>query len=230
MLDDVQRPVNAAATDATDPDPHPPAKDAAYERREMVRETIALILLSVTAIVTAWCGFEAAKWGGEMSIAFSQASAALVESAKQQGIINNARQQDLTIYGLFLEAEADGNATFARYIEDRFSDQFKAAFAVWNASGRTSNSPFALPEYVEPGTAEARAANQRADQLFAQALVNNRRGDNYTLLTVLAALVLFFAAVSGRLPRPSLRWAGLTFAGLLFVVAAGFVLTFPVVI
>jgi hypothetical protein len=230
MLEDVQRPVDAAPTAAPGPVPHPQAKDAARERWEMVRETIALILLSVTAIFTAWCGFEAAKWGGEMSIAFSRASAARVEAAKQHGIANNARLQDLTIYGLYLQAEVDGNEKFARYIEHRFSDPFQAAFDVWNASGRTSNSPFALPEYVEPGTAEAEAADQRADKLFAQALVNNRRGDNYTLLTVLAALVLFFAAVSGRLPRPSLRWAGLTFAGLLFLIAGGLVLTFPVVI
>ncbi len=228
MLDDVQRHDNAVG--ATEPDAHPPAEGDPGERREMVRETIALILMSVTAIFTAWCGFEASKWGGEMLIAFSRASAARIEAAKQQGIANNARQQDLTIYGLYVQADADGNEQFAQYISNRFSDPFKMAFDAWNASGRTGNSPFSLPEYVEPGAKEAEEAEQRADQLFALALVNNRRGDNYTLLTVLAALVLFFTAVSGRLSRPSLRWAGMIFAGLLFLVAGGFVLTFPVVI
>jgi hypothetical protein len=165
-----------------------------------------------------------------MSIAFSRASAARIEAAKQQGIANNARQQDLTVYGLYIQAEAEGNEELARYVRTRFSGQLKLAFDAWNASGRTNGSPFDVPEYVPPGTTEAQGADQRADRLFAQGLVNNQRGDNYTLLTVLAALVLFFAAISGRLSRPQLRWAGLIFAGLLFVVGAVVVFTSPVVI
>jgi hypothetical protein len=224
MLDD------AAPTGTMELGPRSQAEDGASERWEKVRETAALVLLSVTAILTAWCGFEASKWGGEMSIAFSRASAARIEAAKQQGIANNARQQDLTVYGLYTQAEAEGNEELSRYVRTRFSGQFKVAFDAWNVSGRTNGSPFDVPEYVPPGTNEAQAADQRADRLFAQGLVNNQRGDNYTLLTVLAALVLFFAATSGRLSRPQLRWAGLIFAGLLFVAGAVVVFTSPVVI
>ena len=87
-----------------------------------------------------------------------------------------------------------------------------------------------MPEYVPPGKKESVAADQRADGLFAQALVNNQRGDNYTILTVLAALVLFFAAISGRLNRPAFQWACLGLALVLFVTAAIISATFPVVI
>ena len=47
-------------------------KDARPDWREM----IAVVLLTVTAIVTAWSGFQASKWSGAMSISFSQASKA----------------------------------------------------------------------------------------------------------------------------------------------------------
>jgi hypothetical protein len=199
-------------------------------RGEKIRGTLALILLSVTALLTAWCGFEASKWGGEMSIAFSRASAARIEAAKQQGIANNARQQDLTVYGVFLQAEAAGNDQLARYVSNRFSNEFKVAFEAWNTAGRTSGAPFDLPEYVPRGTRDAEAADKRADDMFAQGLQNNQRGDNYTMLTVLAALVLFFTAISERLNRAGLRWTAMVFAALLF--AAGVVMTFilPVVI
>ena len=40
------------------------------------REVVAVVVLSITAILTAWCGFEASKWSGMMSIEFSQASSA----------------------------------------------------------------------------------------------------------------------------------------------------------
>jgi len=194
------------------------------------RETIALILLSVTAIMTAWCGFEASKWGGEMSIAFSQASSARIEAARQQGIANNARQADLTIYAVYVQAQATNNRQLATYVETRFSNEFEVAFEAWVAAGMPTKSPFAMPAYVPPGTNEADAADQRADSLFTKALVNNQRADDYTLLTVLAALVLFFAAVAGRLNNMRTQWAALSIGTVLFIVAAVIVATFPVII
>ena len=104
------------------------------------------------------------------------------------------------------------------------------AFDAWVAAGMPTKSPFAMPAYVPPGTNEADAADQRADSLFASALVNNQRGYNYTLLTVLAALVLFFAAVAGRLNNTRTQWAALAIAAVLFIVAAVIATTFPVVI
>ena len=193
-------------------------------------ETIALILLSVTAILTAWCGFQASKWGGEMSIAFSQASSARIEAARQQGIANNARQADLTIYAVYVQAQATNNRQLATYVENRFSSEFKVAFDAWRAAGMPTKSPFAVPAYVPPGTSEADAADKRADSLFAKALVNNQRADDYTLLTVLAALVLFFAAVAGRLNNRRTQWAALSIGAVLFIVAGVIVATFPVII
>ena len=206
------------------------AQDDSGEKWAKVRETTALVLLSVTAVLTAWCGFEASKWGGEMSISFSRASTARIEAARQQGVANNARQEDLTIYAVYVQAEAEGNKQLANYVKERFNPEFEVAYDAWIAAGKPTRAPFAMPEYVPPGAAEAAAADQRADTLFAKALVNNQRGDNYTILTVLAALVLFFAAVSSRLTRPRLQWAALIIAAVLFLVGAVVAATFPVII
>ena len=204
--------------------------DSVTNRSAGVRETLALILLAVTAIMTAWCGFEASKWSGEMSISFSRASSARIEAARQQGTANNSRQQDLMIYSVYVQADAAGDARLAEYVRARFSPPFKVAFDAWVATGKTANSPFAMPAYVPPGSTESAAADQRADELFAQALTNNRRSDNYTILTVLAALVLFFAAISGRLNSPARQWTALGLALVLFLVGASIAATFPVII
>jgi hypothetical protein len=200
------------------------------KRHAGLRENLALVLLAVTAILTAWCGFESSKWGGEMSISFSRASTARIEAARQQGIANTSQQQDLMIYAVYVQAEAEGNTELAEYVKARFTEPFKVAFDAWVAAGRPTNAPFAMPEYIPPGAVESAAADDRADKLFAQALVNNQRGDNYTLLTVLAALVLFFAAVSGRVSSPGRQWAVLGLAFVLFLVGAGIAATFPVII
>jgi hypothetical protein len=167
--------------------------------RGHLRETVVLIVLSITAVLTAWCGFESSQWGGEMSIAFSEASGARIEAARQAGVANSARQADLTIWGVYVQARAQGDTALARYVEQRFTDHFRAAYRAWIAQGEPTDGPFKMKEYIPPGTTEAAAADQHAESRFADALVFNQRGDNYTLLTVLFALVLFFAAASTRL-------------------------------
>jgi hypothetical protein len=59
-------------------------------------------------------------------------------------------------------------------------------------------SPFDMPSYVLPERVEADAASDRAGERSGTVLANNQRGDN-TVLTVLFASVLFFAAMSGRI-------------------------------
>lgn len=192
------------------------------------REILAVVLLSVTAVLTAWCGFEASKWGGEMSIAFSQASSARVQAGNYDGEARDARQFDLTIYAQWVEAGFAGNTQLADYIQARFTPEFAVAFDAWVADGKVENSPLAVDAYVPAGTTEAAQWNKRADTKFATALVDNQRGDNYSLLTVLFALVLFLTAMSQR--RIS-DWAAWTFLGLGVVVAlVGVVvgLTFPI--
>ena len=195
-----------------------------------VRETIVLIVLSVTAVLTAWCGFESSKWSGEMSVAFSEASSSRIEAARQSGIANAGLQADLTIWGVYVQARAQGDTALATYVEKRFTDHFLVAYRAWIAQGEPTNGPFKMKEYVPPGTTEAAAADQRADRRFADALVYNERGDNYALLTVLFALVLFFAAASTRLVRPNSQRILLGVA-IIFLIAATVVLaTFPILV
>jgi hypothetical protein len=193
-----------------------------------VRETVVIIVLSLTAVLTAWCGFESSKWSGEMSIAFSQASSARIEAARQDGIANAARQADLTIWGVYVQARAQGDTALAAYVERRFTPHFQVAYKAWIAQREPTIGPFKMKEYVPPGTTEAAATDQRADIRFADALRFNQRADNYTILTVLFALVLFFAAASTRLGRLRAQWIVLG-AAIVFLVAAMVILaTFPI--
>jgi hypothetical protein len=85
-----------------------------------------------------------------------------------------------------------------------------------------------MKEYVPPGTTESAAADQQADSRFADALKFNQRGDNYTILTVLFALVLFFAAASTRLGSPRAQWILLGVAIVFLIIATVVLATFPI--
>ncbi|GAA1059110.1 hypothetical protein [Agromyces bracchium] len=191
-------------------------------------EIVSVFLLSVMAVLTAWCGFESSKWGGEMSIAFSQASSARIQAASAEGEARSAQSFDLTIYAAYVEANGNGEEELAEYIRARFTPEFEVAYVEWVADGQVERSPFARDEYVPEGTREAEDLNARADAKFAEALENNQRGDNYSLLTVLFALVLFLTAMS---QREIVTWMARTLLGLAVIAAiVGVVIlsTFPI--
>ena len=221
-------PEESETTTAETPESSTAEAEAPEQRLSGVRETIVVIVLSVTAVLTAWCGFESSKWGGEMSIAFSKASSARIEAARQTGIANAARQADLSIWGVYVQARAQGDAALARYVEQRFTDHFRVAYNAWITQGEPTSGPFRMAEYVPPGTAEAVAADQRADSRFADALEFNQRGDDYSLLTVLFALILFFAAASTRLGRSRSQWILIGLAITCLIAAAIVLATFPI--
>lgn len=199
------------------------------------RETVTVVLLAVTAVLTAWSGFESSKWGGEMSIAFSRASTQRIEASTERAHADAARSVDLQVFSLWLEAYATGDTVLEEFTRARFTEHFAPAFEEWIASRPLQNpdaapSPFALDTYVPPGAAEAVEADARADALFAQALENNQRGDNYTLTTVLFALVLFFGAFAGRFRSERASWAMVVLACVVLVVGVGFLLAFPKIV
>jgi hypothetical protein len=208
---------------------------ANHEAGTDLRELIAVVVLSVTAVLTAWSGFEASKWGGEMSIAFSRASTARIEASRLAAEADAARGFDLDVFGVYIQAVAEGDDALRQFVETRFTDHFAVAFDAWTATTPLTNpdaprSPFALSEYQPPGAAEAKEADARADELFAEALENNQRGDDYTLLTVLFALVLFFTVVSQRLRSRSLTWVVVGGAVTLLAVGMGFLIAFPKIV
>jgi hypothetical protein len=216
----------------TDPgaaEPTGPDNGSEQEREgKSAADILTVFLLSLIAVLTAWCGFESSKWGGEMSIAFSQASSARIQSTAAEAQANAARQYDLTVYTQWVLAVEAQDTDLQVFIEERFSPEFAVAFDAWENGGREALGPFAVPEYVPPGTLESVALAERADAKFDEALEYNQRGDNYTLLTVLFALVLFLTAMSQRV---NAAWMQRSMLGLAVIVAIGCVitmLTYPV--
>ncbi|MFN8034451.1 MAG: hypothetical protein U0V73_00740 [Acidimicrobiia bacterium] len=78
-----------------------------------------------------------------------------------------------------------------------------------------------------PALDAAKAADRRADAKFAEALRNNRRGDDYTSLAVAFASVLFFAATSERMKSRRNQWTLLGLSLAAFAGAMMLVLVLP---
>ena len=200
---------------------------APIQERKQWTEIVAVVLLSLVAVMTAWCGFESSKWGGAMSISFSQASSNRVKASDANSASRDATQVDALVFAQWLDAEQAGDEAQMAYYQTLFSPAFDVAFAQWD---HTTKTPFGLDSYVPAGTVEAAEFNKTADAAYAQALVNNQRGDNYSLLTVMFALVLFLGAVSQRRGPVWAQNALLAVAGVVAVAGVIIMITFPILI
>lgn len=196
------------------------------------RDWTVVIVLSVTTILAAWSAFQASKWSGMMSISFSQASTARIEASRLDGDANRVASIQVGLFTQWVRAFADGDDRETQYLESVFPEPLATAFQAWKAADPQANpdvprTPFAMPEYSIPAEAQALAADARADGKFADALAFNQRSDNYTILTVLFAAVLFFGSLTARARRRSVQHVFLGMAIVLLVSATAFLVSFP---
>lgn len=202
------------------------------ESRTDWRELVAILLLSVTAILTAWTGFQASKWSGAMSISFSQASTNRIQAAREEGIANRKLSVQVSLFEQWLQAYQARDTELTDFLEARFPEPLATVFPSWLETQPLKNpdapaTPFDMEEYVIPESVLARASDAAADRKFREALRNNQRGDNYTVLTIGFAAVLFFAALSERMRRRRAQWALLCIGGVGFVILAVILVSFP---
>jgi hypothetical protein len=196
-------------------------------------EIIAAVILSISTILTAWSAFESAKWSGLQSIAFSQAGAERTESVRFSTLAGQQTAVDVALFTQWAEAIAVENTDLADFLRARFRPEFVEAFEQWIASEPLVNpdaasSPFAMEEYQLEAAAEAERLTLAADQLAQEALDHNQTSDNYVLMTVLFAVVLFFVAVGTRFDIVRVRVALISLAAVGLIAGIVILSTFPI--
>jgi hypothetical protein len=192
--------------------------------REKRWEIVIVVILAVTALATAWSGYQASLWDGIQSSNYTQASGARTNAAQERTEANHFRIADLTVFENYIDGLIGGDAAVADFYRQRFRDEFEVAYEAWLALDPLENpdapaSPLALPEYQLAADQAADDLEARADALFADGEDANGYSDVYTLTTLLFAVVLFLAAISERFEYVRARVTLLILAGI--ALAAG---------
>jgi hypothetical protein len=196
-------------------------------------EVVAVIILAVVTILTAWSAFEATKWSGVMAIAFSEANAARTEATQAAARVNAKQAVDVGLFVAYVEARSTEDEELAAFLEERFRHEFRPAFDAWVALDPLTNpdapaSPLAMDEYVIAEQIEAEELAATADLRGQQARDANQTGDDYVLVTVLFASVLFFAGVSTKVRGRRSQQLLIGMALVLLATGGTILLTFPV--
>lgn len=196
-------------------------------------EFLSAAVMALAAICTAWCGYQAARWSGVQAVTFIEALAAHQDSIKQanQAVLTQSRH--VLLFVEWASAESLDNQVQANFLYARFPPELKRAAEAWLKSEPESNpdapsSPFSMPEYVLEQNEEAANLDKFADEMFAGATQANQTADNYVLLTVIFATVLFFGGISGKFKSRTVDLVVLIVAFLLFATGLVVMLSFPV--
>ena len=167
-------------------------------------EIVATVLLAFAAVATAWSSYQASRWNGEQSKAFSRGNTARIESTRASGLADAQSQIDVATFTQWVNAYALGQKKLADFYFRRFRLEFKPAVEAWIATRPLRNAaapltPFAMPQYKLAARAEADRLQAEADAYSAKGRTDVQQATNYVLAVVLFAVSLFFAGMSTKL-------------------------------
>ncbi|OAN88939.1 hypothetical protein A8B84_10165 [Marinobacter sp. EhC06] len=204
-----------------------------FDRSDWI-ELAATVLLSLATIVAAWSAYQSTRWSGEQSITMTTASAKRIEATQQNAIYTSQVQLDAIAWVTFLEHIQAGDEKGAAFLRDRFRKEFVPAFDAWIAlvpEGEIPpGTPFDLSDYRPEAMRKAERLNAEADALSADAAEANRIGDNFVLVAVVMASVLFCAGVGTKVKGRKLRLTILVMGAVLFIGGLSFMLSLPQII
>ncbi len=212
------------------------------------REVISTLQMGLAAVVSTWCAYQSAIWGGIQTIRFNEAAASRVESTRSEVTSTQHAQIDIATFLAWVqalqaergsralpagEAYQPDPATVSGFLFERFRADFKPAIRAWIATRPLLNSaapptPFAMEEYQRPLAERALALATQAEQKGAEARRANHSANRYMLMTVLAALTVFFSGLSTKLMLPANGLALLLMALALLVICGATLAALPV--
>jgi len=206
-----------------------PAAHAGRDRWISIAEAL---LLSVVALLAAWAGYSAAKWGTDSSLSLAKASATRSQASLAEIQATQIRTLDSVSFDTAATAfESHDPRGFALAVR-RLRPGYKPAFEAWLATHPRTNlnappDPSYLPQYRIPQEAQGRLLEAQATAYSARGEAAAGTADKYVRLTVLLAAVLFLVGIGSRFPVRMARYGLITVAGALLVVSVVQLLGLP---
>ena len=202
-------------------------------RTERVLELVAVAILALATVMTAWSGYQAARWDGVQAASYSQASAKRVDATRAGTAAGQLALYDSLVFSQWATAHAMANTQLEAFEERRFRPEFQVAFDAWLATDpfvdvAAPSSPLVLPVYTLGLQKQADELETQASALFDQGLTANGTADSYVLITVFLAAALFLAGLASRISRPLTRITMLVLAGVMLTYSLLTLATYPI--
>ena len=189
--------------------PHGSDDDAGRDRLISIAEAL---LLSLVAVLAAWSGYSAAKWGTQSSFSLARASAIRTKANRADLEALQIRTLDSVSFNAVVIAYTAHTAAAYKIAVRRLRPGYRVAFDAWVATHPLKNpnappSPAYMPQYKIPQQVRSKALDARADAAFNNGESAGGTSDKYIRITVFLATVLFIVGISSHFPLRSARYA-----------------------
>jgi hypothetical protein len=193
-------------------------------RRERVIEIIAVLLLGVATVGSAFSGYEATKWNGEEARLVRQASAEHVESARLFNLATQIIAYDTNIVAQYAQATADKNEGLKKfYRQTLVRPAFLPILDKWEAQIAAGVLPTNLlqdQDYLDAQFADYRRVDASAVASTAAGEVAGHNSDAFVLTAIILAVALFFAGVTSSFRYAPVRYLLLAAAAVTLAASA----------
>jgi hypothetical protein len=196
-------------------------------------EIACAIVLALATTASAWCAYQSKLWGGVQA---ARAGAAV--RAGREGAVNSLaamqlRAFDASMFIVYMQARIESNTALEAFLGQRFRPEMKPALEAWLKLDPLTNpaappSPFRMAEYAQAETVEVARQAELATKAMAATGEARRNSDNYVLLTVVFASVLFFGGIARAFDSRPLRIVLAALAVLLFLGTLAALTTLPI--
>ncbi|MDR3298017.1 MAG: hypothetical protein LBT19_01405 [Candidatus Nomurabacteria bacterium] len=213
--------------------------------RGALLELLVVILLGVTALLTAWASWVGSLHGGNQATNYTRSNNIASEGNSEYNAAVQSLTQDMMLYNevnvlmidqAFAENRGDkdelGKISWKidELISANMSEELSVAFdwAMEQTEARgESVSPFEKEGFVESYFETANALLAESEEILEQGKQDNKNGDTFGLVTVIYSMVLFLLGITGTFKNEKNKIAVLCISGAAFLIATIFMMTIP---
>ena len=163
-------------------------------------EIIAVLLLGITTVGTAWCGYQSSRWNGEQGDLARAASDQRVEASRVFGLATQRISYDANLIGQYAQAAQSGNTALTQFYRTNLvRPDFLPVLEDWEKqvrAGQTPTSLFEDPAYRDAQFGDYQKAVDQSEALTQASQQAGENANDYVITTILLAVALFFAGIT----------------------------------
>ena len=168
-------------------------------RGDRILEILAVLLLGVTTIGTAWCGFQSSRWTGTQTDLAREASDGRVEASRLFNLASQRVAYDSLIATQYAQARVEANERLSQFYRQTLARrEFLPTLDRWESTLQAGGQPTNLlqdTDYLNSQLAEYEKAEREAEEKSARSAEAGNYADDFIVTTILLAVALFFCGV-----------------------------------
>ena len=185
-------------------------------------EIAAAALLALATLMSAWSAYNSATWHGISTGYYNKSDFAMARSAELLDMKIQDRVVDSVVFTNYVNALVEGKTALIEAYRARMQPRLRAALDAWEKADPMTNpeapkTPFQMAEYKDEYLEESIKVTNEARALSSKARAAMHNSNNFILLTVLFAGVLFFAGISTKFQSKRIKLAMMGFGMVVFL-------------